>query len=136
LLAAGLAAAWIYFVPSPDEFMTEFYVLGREGLASDYPRQATAGETLAVTLGVANRERGTLTYRVEVWAVDPWSGRRELVSAAGPFALSPGETLEQPITWQMPWAGSDLVTEFYLFDGEQAGAEAYRSLRLWLDVVE
>lgn len=37
LLLAGLAAAWVFLVPSPAEFMTEFYVLGEEGLAKAYP---------------------------------------------------------------------------------------------------
>jgi uncharacterized membrane protein len=136
LLVAGLSAAWVAFVPSPADFMTELYILGREGLAEDYPRQATAGESLSVTLGIANREREVMTYRVAVWAVDPWGGRRELVNAAGPFVLSPGETIEQPLAWQMPWPGDDLVVEFHLFAGGQDGAEPYRSLRLWLDVAE
>jgi uncharacterized membrane protein len=136
LLVAGLAAAWVFVVPSPGEFMTEFYVLGRDGLAEDYPRRVAAGETLTVTLGIANRERDTLTYRAQVWAVDPHSGRRELVSAAGPFALSPGQAIEQPIAWQMPWPDDDQAAEFYLFAGEAEKAEPYRSLRLWLDVVE
>jgi uncharacterized membrane protein len=134
LLVAGLAAAWIFLAPSPDEFMTEFYVLGRGGLVEDYPRQATAGQTLAVTMGITNRERETMTYRVEVWAVDPWTGRRELVNEIGPFTLSPGETVAREITWQMPRPGDDLAAEFYLFAENREGTEPYRSLQLWLDV--
>lgn len=135
LLVGGPAAAWVFAIPSPAEFMTEFYVLGRGELAEDYPREAAVGETLSVTLGIANRERETLTYRVQVWAVDPHGGRREPVGAAGPFVLSPGQAIEQPIAWQIPWPGDDLAVEFYLFTGE-ASATPYRSLRLWLDVTE
>jgi uncharacterized membrane protein len=134
LLVAGLATAWVRLVPSPDDFMTEFYVLGAAELAEDYPRRAAAGEPLSVTLGIANRERAAIAYRVEVWAIDPWRGRRELVNAAGPFVLSPGEVIERPIAWRIPWPGDHLMTEFYLFTGEQEAAAPYRSLRLWLDV--
>lgn len=134
LLVAGLAAGWIFLGSSPDEFMTEFYILGSGSLAEDYPREATVGEDLSVTMGIANRERGDMTYRMEVWAVDPWDDRRELVNSGGPFSLSPGELLEQTITWQMPWPGEDLLTEFRLFTEGQEDAEPYRYLQLWLDV--
>lgn len=134
LVVAGLAAAWVFLVPSPNEFMTEFYILGREGLAEDYPRQAVAGETLSVTIGIVNRERNDMTYRVEVWAVDPWTGRREMVNATGTATFSPGDRARQAITWQMPWAGQDLMTEFYLFAEGQGQDAPYRSLKLWLDV--
>jgi uncharacterized membrane protein len=134
LLLAALSAAWVFLVPSPATFMTEFYILGKEGLAEDYPRQAAPGETLSVTLGIHNLERRPHTYRVEVWAVDPWSGRQEPVQTAGPFTLAREEGLERPLTWQMPWPGQDQQVTFLLFLDEQP--EPYRQLRLWLNVVE
>ena len=133
LLVAGLAAAWIFLVPSPDEFMTEFYILGEEGRAEAYPREAAPGEALWVTMGIHNREREAQNYHVEVWAVDPWEERRELVQAAGPFALAVDERVEQRLTWAIPWAGQDQIVDFYLFNGE--GGEPYRQLRLWLNVL-
>jgi len=134
LLAAGLAVAWVFLTPSPDEFMTEFYLLGQDGLVANYPRQATVGEPLSATMGIVNHERETMTYRVEVWAVDPLTGRRELVSEGGPFTLSPGETIRREIVWQMPQAGQDMMAEFYLFAEGQEASQPYRSLQLWLDV--
>lgn len=135
LLVAGFAAAWIFLVPSPDEFMTEFYILGAEGLAEDYPREAAVGETLTVTLGIVNRERVPASYRVEVWAVDPWTDRRELVNQTGAITLSPGDRDDQEISWQMPWAGQDLMTEFFLYSDGLGGEPPYRSLKLWLNVL-
>jgi uncharacterized membrane protein len=135
LLVAGLVAAWILLVPSPADFMTEFYMLGKEGLAESFPREAVVGEEIGVTLGIRNLERGAREYRVEVWAVDPWTqDRRTLVARDGPYTLSKGNGREWPITWQMPWAGDDQVVDLVLFDG--AGAEPYRSLQLWLNVKE
>lgn len=137
LLVAGLSAAYVFLVPSPDEFMTEFYVLGEEGLAEAYPREAAPGETLSVTMGIANREREAATYGVEVWAVDPWQEREEQVGGAGPFDLARGETVEQEITWHMPWAGQDQQVQFRLYRDDQEEPDTpYRLLRLWLNVVE
>lgn len=136
LLLAGLAAAWVFLVPSPAEFMTEFYILGEEGLAESYPRQAAPGETLSVTLGLSNREREPFTYRVEIWAVDPWTEQRQQVGEAGPVTLAPEENYQQPFEWAMPWSGQDQIVEFYLFTSEQTDTEPYRQLRLWLDVTE
>ena len=136
LLFAGAAAAWIFLVPSPDEFMTEFYILGEEGLAESYPREAQSGEELNVTMGITNREREPLSYRVEIWAVDPWTEQRQQVGGAEPLALAPGETVEQPLTWSMPWSGQDQIVEFYLYTATEVSEEPYRKLRLWLNVSE
>jgi uncharacterized membrane protein len=133
LAFAVIAAIWILAVPSPGDFMTEFYMLGKGGLAEDFPREAAVGQEIGVTLGITNLERLAHTYRVEVWAADPWTaGRRTLVAQDGPFELAKGQGREWPITWRMPWPGDDQVVELLLFDG--AGTEPYRSLRLWLNV--
>lgn len=133
LAFAGLAAAWIFLVPSQDEFMTEFYMLGPGSLAEDFPREAQVGQPLQVTLGVTNLERGDHTYRLEIWAVDPGTeGRRQLVSQTDPFIIKRDGRHQALLAWQMPWPGDDQQVEFLLFiDGER---QPYRSLRLWLDV--
>jgi uncharacterized membrane protein len=137
LLLAGFAIAWLVLVPSPDEFTTEFYILGREGLAENYPRQAAPGEILSVTMGIANHQQEATTYHVQVWAVDPWDGREEIVERVGPLSLARGETVEQPLRWQMPWPGQDQQVEFRLYDDRQAsGDKPYRLLRLWLSVTD
>jgi uncharacterized membrane protein len=132
LLLAALAAAWVFLVPSPADFMTEFYMLGQGGLAEDFPRQAQVGQPLQVTLGLRNLERSEQTYRVQAYAVDPWESQRQLVAEQGPVQLAVGAAYEQPITWQMPKAGQDQQVEFLLFIEGQA--EPYRRLVLWLDV--
>ena len=132
LLAAAVIATLIMLFPSPREYMTEFYILGEQGRAEAYPRQAVAGQELSLRMGIANHERESMSYRVEVWASDPWNDREQLVGEAGPLTLSPGQTAEQEIVWEMPWAGDDLVTDFHLYTA--SGAEPYRTLRLWLEV--
>lgn len=138
LLVATLAAAWIFLVPSPDEFMTEFYILGKGGQAEDYPREAVPGEVLTVTMGIHNLERGTMTYRAEVWAVDPWEDLAELVAGPDMFTLVRDQTVEAAVEWAMPWVGQDQMVEFRLYSDEQGPepTEPYRLLRLWLNVNE
>lgn len=158
LVLSTLALAAVFLLPAPDEFMTEFYMLGPEGLAENFPQEARAGEELGVTLGIANQEQDARTYRVEVWAVDPWAeGRRALVAQAGPLDLARGESIQWPITWRMPWSGDDQVVDVLLYSGPSAqpqfslqsfvselaqllqdspDAPPYRSLRLWLNVKE
>lgn len=133
LAVAALCAAWVLLVPAPDTYMTEFYALGPAGRAEDFPRQAAAGEPLTVTAGIANRERATHIYRVEVWAQDTWQPeRRARVGQTGPVSLAPGEETRVPVGWAMPWPGPDQQVELLLFRDD--GAEPYRRLLLWLDV--
>ena len=67
LVAAG---TFIFTVASPriGERFTEFYILGPEGTAKDYPRQLEVGEEAEVTIGIINREHETVIYRLTVTA--------------------------------------------------------------------
>jgi uncharacterized membrane protein len=134
LLLAGLATAWIFLVPSPDQFMTDFYMLGPEGLAENFPRQAAPGEQLSLTMGLSNKERESMTYRVEIWAMDPLEDKREKVGESIPITLQPGESIEWPLSWSMPWPGDDQQVEFLLFHDDDP--DPYRQLRLWLNVTD
>lgn len=125
LLIAGLA---LVFLPPPAPRLTEFYALGRQGLAEDYPRQAVAGEALAVTLGIDNREGRAISYGIAVVA----GGDR--LAAVGPIALAAGATWRQPVLFALPAAGADQPVDILLYADD--GAEPYRRLRLWIDVRE
>jgi uncharacterized membrane protein len=135
LAVAGAAVAWVFVFPPADEYMTEFYILGPDGVAENYPRQAGRGERLGAIVGLSNRERQPATYLVEAWAVDPWTGQEQLLAQAGPFWLERDETLVQPISWTMPWAGEDQQVVFRLYTaGQPRAGVPYRQLLLWLDV--
>jgi uncharacterized membrane protein len=129
------AVAWIFLTPSPADFMTEFYILGPEGLAENYPRKASIGETLSVTVGITNREKENHTYSIEVWVEDPWEeNQRERTGSIQQFTLSVGKTIEFPIQWFMPWSGKDKIVEFLLYIDDEP--DPYRKLRLWINVEE
>lgn len=112
---------------------TEFYLLGSQGQAEDYPRSATPGETLTATIGVVNDEPNQRTYRIEVWVIDALgSHQRVLVGQDGPITLSPNQHLERLISWRMPRAESDQEVDFLLYVGDNS--KPYRQLRLWMNV--
>jgi uncharacterized membrane protein len=128
------SATWLFLIPSPDQFMTEFYILGQNHQPQDYPRQGVLGEELSLTMGIMNREQKAHRYRVEVWAVDPWQDKRELLTETELGVLPPNITQQRPLLWSMPWAGDDQKAEFLLFIDNDS--QPYRQLELWLNVIE
>lgn len=75
LLTAAVSATAIIVLPKPGERFTEFYILGPEGLAENYPRQAIVGQPVTVTVGITNQEGTPASYRVEVRNSDASSAR-------------------------------------------------------------
>jgi uncharacterized membrane protein len=126
LLLAVIALAWVYFVPPPNEFMTEFYMLGKSGLAEDYPREIAAGQVVSITIGISNREEVISTYNILVKLGDQVIGR------AGPMTLENNAIWEQPMEFSIPEVGEDQQVMFIL---EREGQQSpYRTLRLWINV--
>jgi uncharacterized membrane protein len=135
LALAGPLAAWGGALITADRSarLTEFYVLGRGGLAEDFPRSATVGDELWTTVGIANREGQPRTYRVEVWVDEPGDqARRTRVAEHGPIAVEPGQAWEGRVAWRMPGPGEDQRVEIWLLAGDTP--RPYRQLRLWLQV--
>ena len=126
LLVALFSAAAIVLLPKPGAQFTEFYLLGPEGLAESYPREAAPGEPLSVTAGIANREGLAAEYRIEVRAGELTIGQ------AGPLRLEGDEVWEGPIHYVLAEPGDDQEVHFLLF--RDGGGEAYRSLRLWVNI--
>lgn len=128
-----VALLWTAFIPSPQEFMTEFYILGEHNRAEDFPREVEVAEDVEVMVGMTNRERSEQSYRVEVWVEDPWQQvRRQKVKSVGPLRLARGETHEYVLTWQMPWSGQDQKVDLLLFRPDDA--VPYRRLHFILNV--
>jgi uncharacterized membrane protein len=128
VLTAITSATAIVVLPKPGEHFTEFYVLGPEGLAENYPREAVVGQPVTVTVGIANHEGVPAEYRLVVISEE------YLIGQAEPVRLEPGETDERPVSFVPMVAGDDVQVVFWLY---REGVEgSYRSLRLWLKVTE
>lgn len=133
LLAAGLMVYTAAVLLVPPATPTEFYVLGAEGQAQNYPRSASVGEPLSATIGVVNGDDRERTFQIEVWGRSLASPeQRTLVQRDVPFTLLAGQQIERELRWSMLAAGPDQQAEIVLLvDGQAA---PYRTLRLWLDV--
>jgi uncharacterized membrane protein len=130
LSVIAVVGAFIYAIVKPQvgERFTEFYILGSEGLAENYPRRGTVGQPLTVTVGIANQEAVPSGYQVYVISDEL------LIGESGPVHLEPGATDERPVSFTPLAAGDDVEVLFYLYrDGVEG---PYRSLRLWLKVTE
>ena len=127
LLAAGIAAAAILAPNQSDQPLTEFYVLGSDGLAENYPRTAAVGQTLALRVGMVNREGGSESFFVRLRL----DGKP--VAEVGPIPLMNGEGWENEVGFVPDGAGEDLQLELLLY--REGDSEPLRSLLLWLDEI-
>ena len=113
--------------PGVGEKFTEFYILGAEGKAADYPKDLTLGKADSVTVGLINREQTTARYKVMVTLDGEKIGETEEVT------LNHDEKWEQVVTFTPQKTGADLKLEFLLF--RDGGAEVYQKpLHLWVTV--
>ncbi len=119
---------YITLSPRVGERFTEFYLLGLEGEAKDYPTELKVGDEGKVTLVIVNWEHETVSYEVEV-TINGTTNR-----VIGPLILEHGEKWESEVTLIPTAAGVNQKVNFLLY--KQGRSKTYRSLQLWVDVVE
>ena len=159
----GAAGTLIYTVANPKEGekFTEFYILGINGKAADYPTEftivssqepeyrirygdAAVTETAAygmVTLGIVNHEQAATSYEVRmlidgeavpmVYTPEEGPGYQK-TEALGPLMLGHEEKREQTIGIQPRHAGDNQKVEILLY--KDGGTETYLNLHLWITV--
>jgi len=135
-----------------DKF-TEFYALGINGQASDYPTDFTIeqGRVVSVeygrlstvlmeqwgrlTLVIVNHEGQSTTYTM-IMQIDGAqvgiSFQGNIVNNIGPITLKQGEKWDEEIGIQPQHTGDDQEVEILLYKG--GGAEPYLNLSLWINV--
>jgi uncharacterized membrane protein len=121
---------YVIITPKEGEHFTEFYILGPEGKADNYPTNYTLGESGEVIVGVVNHEYMPVNYTLEV--------RLENKSLPLPedmhqVSLAHNETWEKSLTLTPPEEGKNMKLEFLLFN-ETDKNTAYRDLHLWINV--
>ncbi|MDD4986761.1 MAG: DUF1616 domain-containing protein [Dehalococcoidales bacterium] len=123
--AAGMLGYTIAHPPNPERY-TEFYILGPEGKAADYPQELAVGEEGRVIVGIVNREQAVLSYRLEIRTDGVISGRIEGVQ------LGPDQKWEEEVAFIPDRIGDRQKVEFLLY--RQGEGAVYESLYLWVDV--
>lgn len=130
ILLSITTLVYVIITPKEGEHFTEFYILGPEGMADNYPTNYTLGEGGKVIIGIVNHEYRTVNYTMEV--------RLENRSLSLPndiqeVSLGHNETWEKPLTLTPDEEGRDMKLEFLLFN-ETDKNTPYRDLHLWINV--
>jgi uncharacterized membrane protein len=129
ILGALGTMGYVIAKPKAGESFTEFYLLGTNGKAGDYPSQLKVGEEAKVIVGIANHEREAVTYQVEVRI----GGVKN--NEAGPIVLKPGEKWEREVSFMPTVAGTNQPVEFLLYKNRELDS-SLKPLRLWVEVTE
>jgi uncharacterized membrane protein len=132
LLVAILSAIGIlgYVIAQPKvgERFTEFYCLGLESKAENYPQKIVLGDEVKVILGIVNHEHDSTTYMVEI-AIDG-----EKAGEVGHITLNHEEKWERELGFAPVRLGDNQKVEFRLYKG--VSSDPYLTLHLWIDVEE
>lgn len=117
---------WRVQHPPLGEPFTEFYVLGAERVLQNYPTHLQVGTPQRYDLGLVNRERQAITYRIEAFLDN------ELVGEVNAIPLVRGAKWEGTVTVVPAIEGNQVRLEFRLY--RDGGSETYRTLYLFVDV--
>jgi uncharacterized membrane protein len=137
------------------EKFTEFYILGLNGNADEYPyafilnngkvvsveygtdTPAVSEQWGRLTLGIVNHEQQNTSYTI-VMQIDgsqvgiPFQG--EIVQSLGPIVLAPEEKWQQEIGIVPQHTGENQEVELQLY--KDNGTEPYLTLHLWVNVTQ
>ncbi|RXA19804.1 DUF1616 domain-containing protein [Methanosarcina sp. MSH10X1] len=132
ILASMGSLAYIIGNPKEGEHFTEFYILGKNRTAENYPTEFIRGEEGTVFIGIINHEYRPVDYTMEV--------RLENQSLSLPesqkhVTLGHNMSWEEPINFTPPFEGENMKLEFLLFN-ETEKTEPYRNLHLWINVTQ
>jgi uncharacterized membrane protein len=126
IVAAITAIVWLAIVPEKGERFSEFYILGADGKADNYPHDVQAESAATVIAGIVNREHEPASYHVLVETDNITIGQADNIT------LVDGQKWEEPVTFTPTKAGDNQTIEFLLYKNEQVAP--YLSLNLWVNV--
>jgi uncharacterized membrane protein len=138
------------FFPPREDPLTDFFILGNNWTAEDYPKNFTVGTQQWVILGIGNHELRDMVYRVEIYAVNETLNRTLNYSSIQRMDLLEAWSIQIPrneqrfirqnITFRRP--GYNQI-EYLLFIDPPPGdsvtgnariEQSYRNLHLWVSV--
>lgn len=122
--------AYVVVVPKQGEKFTEFYILGPDGKANNYPTYFHLGDQKPVIVGVLNHEYRNVTYDLVVVLNDS-STVTQIYSDR--LTIADNQTWEKTVGLKPDRTGSKMKLEFQLYaDGNMTAP--YREVHLWVDV--
>jgi uncharacterized membrane protein len=132
LAGLGVAAAiawsvWLLITQPAVPPLTEFFALGSDGFAQNYPSTAGRNQPISVSLGVHNLEGQSVEYAI---AARTDAGT---LAEVAPFRVEPGETRTITVTFSLAEYGFGQRVDLLLYRSG-AASEPYRRLALVVDV--
>ena len=115
--------------PKKGEKFTEFYILGLESKAQDYPKQAISGEPVDIVLGVVNHEYKPASYKVKI-KIDGIG-----VGEANIGTLAHQQKWEEKVSFTPQVVGEGQRVDFYLYKNDEDVPYLKEPLRLYIDVI-
>ncbi|WP_424355961.1 DUF1616 domain-containing protein [Methanobacterium sp. MBAC-LM] len=124
LIIAVVATIYIVVFPQPGEKFTEFYILGPNGKAGDYPTNLTASKSGNMIIGIVNHEYANTTYQLVV------KNNRTILKNES-ITLTNSEQKEIPFKFNLPAGNQNVKFLLYKLPDTQ---NVYRSLNLNVSV--
>lgn len=125
ILFAVATTVYIIVMPKEGESFTEFYILGPNGTASNYPTNLTSNQVGNVIIGVVNHENKNTSYKVLVTS-------NNTVLMDKTVNLQDGQKIEIPFNFTSGDPGERKI-EFLLYKLPDTN-NIYRSLHLWVNI--
>lgn len=126
LIVAVIGTIYIIIFPQQSEKYTEFYILGPNGKAADYPTNLTVGQNGNVIIGIVNHEAAAVDYGLIV------KFNNQILRNDTIF-LKDKEKKEIPFTFTASNTGQNQTLEFLLYKLPNS-KDVYRSLRLNVNI--
>jgi uncharacterized membrane protein len=127
ILGAVGVVAYTSTKPKVKEAFTEFYILGKEGKATNYLTDLKIGVKSSLKVGIINHEGKEVNYRVEA------SINGTKLSEVGPITLVDGQKSETEIGITPVKAGQNQKLELLLYKGNET-KPYLQPIFFWVDV--
>jgi uncharacterized membrane protein len=122
---------------SLQEPSTEFYIVGPDGTAKNYPTNYVLGENGTVIVEIINHEQKPVNYTIEVRLEDT---PLPLPDDQKNIYIGNNETWKKAVTITPPFKGTNMALQFLLYNNdkkemlEENISVPYRNLNLWINV--
>jgi uncharacterized membrane protein len=150
ILIAIITTIYVITVPREGERFTEFFILGENRTAADYPDEITVGQNYPIYVSVGNHEYRNITYTIETWMI-----RTEFDNVTNSSYIMTMDPIDQ-LSLTLPHNENTIIpynisakkpdynrVDFLLFDeivpgfnvtGDDRINASYRNLHLWVTV--
>ncbi len=132
ILLSVITLVYVIVTPKQGEKFTEFYILGPEGMADNYPTNFTLTDSGTVIVGVVNHEYEPVNYTLELLLNNTTIPIDQNIRR---IRLNHNETWENDLTFTPAFTGNDMKLQFLLYKNDNMTGP-YRDLHLWIDVYE